>query len=41
MQPIKNSDGSFLGRGEGNHCSVEFNLLYRVRQPLSTFCCKS
>ena len=30
FQPIKMEDGQFLGRGEGNHCSVEFNLLYRV-----------
>ncbi|KAI0683948.1 heme peroxidase [Cytidiella melzeri] len=29
FDPIKNSDGEFLGRGEGNHVSVEFNLLYR------------
>ncbi|KAI0071441.1 heme peroxidase [Panus rudis PR-1116 ss-1] len=27
-QPIKN-DGVELSRGEGNHCSVEFNILYR------------
>lgn len=31
LQPIKTEDGDFLGRGEGNHVSVEFNLLYRVR----------
>ena len=31
LQPIKTEDGEFLGRGEGNHVSVEFNLLYRVR----------
>lgn len=28
-QAIKQEDGTFLGRGEGNHCSVEFNLMYR------------
>lgn len=31
VQPIKTENGEFLGRGEGNHVSVEFNLLYRVR----------
>ena len=30
-QPIKTPLGVPVGRGEGNHCSVEFNLLYRVR----------
>ncbi|GJE97837.1 heme peroxidase [Phanerochaete sordida] len=29
FDPIKTPDGGFLGRGEGNHVSVEFNLLYR------------
>ncbi|KAI0094227.1 heme peroxidase [Irpex rosettiformis] len=29
FDPIKTSGGDFLGRGEGNHVSVEFNLLYR------------
>ncbi|CCO35793.1 prostaglandin-endoperoxide synthase 2 [Rhizoctonia solani AG-1 IB] len=28
FDPIKGSDGE-VGRGEGNHCSVEFNILYR------------
>ena len=31
LQPIKKDDGTEVGRGEGNQCSVEFNLLYRVR----------
>jgi hypothetical protein len=31
VQPIKMDNGEYLGRGEGNHVSVEFNLLYRVR----------
>lgn len=29
FDPIKTESGEFLGRGEGNHVSVEFNLLYR------------
>ncbi|KAF8666942.1 heme peroxidase [Rhizoctonia solani] len=28
FDPIKGSEGE-VGRGEGNHCSVEFNVLYR------------
>ncbi|MCV2423659.1 hypothetical protein LNV47_24045 [Paucibacter sp. DJ4R-1] len=28
FDPIKGAEGE-VGRGEGNHCSVEFNLLYR------------
>ncbi|CUA69779.1 hypothetical protein RSOLAG22IIIB_08699 [Rhizoctonia solani] len=28
FDPIKGSEGE-VGRGQGNHCSVEFNLLYR------------
>jgi len=27
---IKLNDGSVVTRGQGNHCSVEFNMLYRV-----------
>ena len=30
FQPIMTPSGERLGRGEGNHCSIEFNLLYRV-----------
>ncbi|KAL4246542.1 hypothetical protein ABKN59_008749 [Abortiporus biennis] len=29
FDPITDSKGLPVGRGEGNHCSVEFNLLYR------------
>jgi linoleate 10R-lipoxygenase len=29
FDPIKDDMGNLLGRGEGNHCSVEFSLLYR------------
>ncbi|KAI0347729.1 heme peroxidase [Trametopsis cervina] len=29
FDPIKTEDGEFLGRAEGNHVSVEFNLMYR------------
>ena len=29
FDPIKTGSGQQLGRGEGNHVSVEFNLLYR------------
>ncbi|KAF5338872.1 hypothetical protein D9611_008746 [Ephemerocybe angulata] len=29
FDPIKNKNGTTIGRGEGNHVSVEFNLLYR------------
>ncbi|KAI0778881.1 heme peroxidase [Trametes elegans] len=29
FDPITTSDGQVVGRGEGNHCSVEFNVLYR------------
>lgn len=31
VQPIKDQDGLSVGRGEGNHCSAEFNLLHHVR----------
>lgn len=31
FNPITLKDGSVVHRGEGNHCSVEFNMLYRVR----------
>jgi len=31
FNPIKLDDGSVVTRGQGNHCSVEFNMLYRVR----------
>ena len=30
FSPVKLKDGSVVTRGEGNHCSVEFNVLYRV-----------
>jgi linoleate 10R-lipoxygenase len=30
FNPIKLEGGSVVTRGEGNHCSVEFNMLYRV-----------
>ncbi|KAK1217118.1 hypothetical protein PQX77_020235 [Marasmius sp. AFHP31] len=29
FDPIRDNDGVTVGRGEGNHCSVEFNILYR------------
>ncbi|TFK85570.1 heme peroxidase [Polyporus arcularius HHB13444] len=29
FDPIKTSDGQVVGRGDGNQCSVEFNVLYR------------
>ncbi|KAI0752622.1 heme peroxidase [Daedaleopsis nitida] len=29
FDPIKTSEGEVIGRGEGNQCSVEFNVLYR------------
>ncbi|KAI0658449.1 heme peroxidase [Cubamyces menziesii] len=29
FDPITTSDGQPVGRGDGNHCSVEFNILYR------------
>ncbi|KAF9258714.1 heme peroxidase [Marasmius fiardii PR-910] len=29
FDPIKDKNGSPVERGEGNHCSVEFNVLYR------------
>ena len=38
FQPIKTPSGERLGRGEGNHCSIEFNLLYRV-SPISPCKC--
>jgi len=31
IQEIKTKDGVVLPRGQGNHVSVEFNMLYRVR----------
>ena len=30
-QPIKDKNGIEVTRGQGNHVSVEFNVLYRVR----------
>ena len=30
-QPIKDQNGIVVPRGQGNHVSVEFNVLYRVR----------
>ena len=30
-QPIKYRNGQVVERGQGNHVSVEFNILYRVR----------
>ena len=30
LQPIRDSQHTMTPRGEGNVCSVEFNLLYRV-----------
>jgi hypothetical protein len=35
FNPIKLKDGSVVTRGLGNHCSVEFNMLYRVGLTLS------
>ncbi|TCD62866.1 hypothetical protein EIP91_006272 [Steccherinum ochraceum] len=29
FDPIKDTDGNDVERGEGNHCSAEFNILYR------------
>lgn len=29
-EEIKNKEGVIVGRGQGNHVSVEFNVLYRV-----------
>lgn len=29
-EEIKNKQGVIVGRGQGNHVSVEFNVLYRV-----------
>ncbi|CAL1708758.1 unnamed protein product [Somion occarium] len=29
FDPIKTDDGIDISRGQGNHCSVEFNVLYR------------
>ncbi|KAI0354701.1 heme peroxidase [Trametes cingulata] len=29
FDPITTPDGQVVGRGDGNHCSVEFNILYR------------
>ena len=36
LQPIKTKDGEVVGRGDGNQCSAEFNVLYRVRRAMST-----
>ena len=35
LNPLKLKDGSVVTRDEGNHCSVEFNLLDRVCAILS------
>ncbi|CAE7179209.1 unnamed protein product [Rhizoctonia solani] len=35
LEEIRGSDHQFVGRGEGNSCSVEFNLLYRWHATLS------
>ncbi|KAJ7160328.1 heme peroxidase [Mycena filopes] len=35
FDPIKTKNGQEVGRGEGNHCSVEFNVLYRWHPTLS------
>jgi hypothetical protein len=35
LEEIRGSDHRFVGRGEGNSCSVEFNLLYRWHATLS------
>ena len=37
FSPIKLNDGSVVTRGQGNHCSVEFNMLYRVCTILSVY----
>ncbi|KAJ7133385.1 heme peroxidase [Mycena epipterygia] len=35
FDPIKTKDGLEVGRGQGNHCSVEFNVLYRWHPTIS------
>ncbi|KAF9257871.1 heme peroxidase [Marasmius fiardii PR-910] len=35
FDPIKDKSGSPIKRGEGNHCSVEFNVLYRWHPTIS------
>ncbi|KAJ6476780.1 heme peroxidase [Mycena vitilis] len=35
VDPIKTKDGQDVERGQGNHCSVEFNVLYRWHPTLS------
>ncbi|KAH7335533.1 heme peroxidase [Rhizoctonia solani] len=35
LEEIRGSSHEFIGRGEGNSCSVEFNLLYRWHATLS------
>ena len=35
FDPIRRDDGSAIGRGEGNHVSVEFNLIYRWHAVIS------
>ncbi|KAJ1306560.1 hypothetical protein OPQ81_007561 [Rhizoctonia solani] len=35
LEQIRGSDHQLVGRGEGNSCSVEFNLLYRWHATLS------
>ncbi|CAE6468800.1 unnamed protein product [Rhizoctonia solani] len=35
LEAIRGSDHKFVGRGDGNSCSVEFNLLYRWHATLS------
>ncbi|KAG8731386.1 hypothetical protein FRC11_004322 [Ceratobasidium sp. 423] len=35
LEEIRGSDHQLVGRGEGNSCSVEFNLLYRWHATLS------
>jgi len=34
FEPIKLKDGNIVDRGRGNHISVEFNMMYRVRVSL-------
>lgn len=35
LQHIRSNNHQIVGRGEGNACSVEFNLLYRWHATLS------